>query len=123
MRKWILPVLLTACCLYAVILMMFSLQEGTAEKSASPAPAESGEPAKTVDVAAAQAVYKSNCLSCHGDQLQGQIGPNLTKVGSSMSEDQIRKQIENGGGGMPGFKGTLSDDQIGTLTAWLAAMK
>ncbi|MBB6733569.1 c-type cytochrome [Cohnella zeiphila] len=128
MRKWLLPVLITACCAYAAVMMMVSLQqdESPAEpppSSSSASASPSAAPATTVDEAAATAIYKSSCLSCHGDQLQGQIGPNLTKVGSAMTADQIRTQIENGGGGMPGFKGTLTDDQVNTLTAWLSAKK
>ncbi|MCC3373672.1 cytochrome c [Cohnella sp. REN36] len=126
MRKWIVPSLLTACCLFAVLLMYNSLRKDeTPSVPHEPAPSAtaSGEAAPGVNTEAATAIYKSNCLSCHGDQLQGAMGPALTKVGSMMSEDDIRKQISNGGGGMPAFKGTLTDEQINTVVSWLAAKK
>jgi mono/diheme cytochrome c family protein len=130
LKKWMMPAVIAACCLYAIVLMTFSLvqREGPAPPPpgapVSPGtPASPGAPTGTVDEAAAMSLYKSNCLACHGDQLQGQIGPALTHVGASMSQDQITTQIQNGGGGMPPFKGTLSDDQIATLAAWLAAKK
>lgn len=73
----------------------------------------------------AEALYKKQCISCHGDQLQGRIGPttNLTKVGGKLSREQIAAQIANGGNGMPGFKGKLNETEIGTLSDWLAAKK
>ena len=73
--------------------------------------------------AAAQAVYKQNCMTCHGADLSGGVGPNLQTVGGRLSGDQIRNRISNGGGGMPAFKGTLSDDQINALVQWLSAKK
>lgn len=73
----------------------------------------------------AEALYKKQCLSCHGDQLQGRVGPstNLTKVGGKLSREQLVAQIANGGSGMPGFKNTLNETEIGTLADWLAAKK
>lgn len=125
MKKWFMPGLITACCLIAVLMVFFSLQDkepsgGTHEAAPS---ASAGEAPATVDAEAATAIYKSNCLSCHGDQLQGGMGPALAKVGADMSDADIHKQIANGGGGMPPFKGTLTDEEIATVTAWLAAKK
>ncbi|MFF2091665.1 c-type cytochrome [Paenibacillus sp. NPDC058174] len=74
------------------------------------------------------AVYKANCVSCHGSDLQGRIGEatNLQKVGARMNETDIRKQIEEGSpnnGTMKGYKDRLTDEQIAGLAAWLAAKK
>ncbi|CAM3928107.1 cytochrome c [Cohnella lubricantis] len=139
MNKWLKSILIAACCVFAAILMLCSLYER--EEPAKPEAAEPGpgasaapadgssaatpgaSPAQAVDEAAALEIYKPNCMACHGDQLQGTMGPPLTAVGSSMPPDQILTQIEKGGGGMPAFKGTLTDDQIRTLTNWLAAQK
>jgi mono/diheme cytochrome c family protein len=76
-----------------------------------------------LDTVAAEAVYKQSCISCHGGNLEGGVGPALTKVGGSMTETQIVKQIAKGGGVMPAFKGTLKDDQIANLAKWLATHK
>ncbi|GIP41063.1 hypothetical protein J31TS4_43430 [Paenibacillus sp. J31TS4] len=75
--------------------------------------------------AQAEQVYKANCLACHGDNLEGKMGgnSNLTKVGARRSKEQIVTQISNGGNGMPGFKGRISDTEINALADWLAAKK
>ena len=129
--KGILSVILVVICVYAAGLMMYSLHEREApapappgaSPGAAPSATPSAEPAAPVNAEAATALYKSNCLACHGDQLQGGMGPELTKVGGAMTSDQIYNQIAKGGGGMPGFSGTLSDEEIKTLAGWLAAKK
>jgi cytochrome c551 len=40
-----------------------------------------------------------------------------------MSVEQITAQINNGGNGMPAYKGQLQDEQIAALADWLAAHK
>ncbi|KIL42477.1 cytochrome c-551 [Gordoniibacillus kamchatkensis] len=87
---------------------------------AAPAPAPAAGGTTTVD---AQAIYKQNCMSCHGADLSGGVGPNLQKVGSRLSADQITAQIANGKGAMPPFKGTLKDPDIAALAGWLEAHK
>ena len=79
----------------------------------------------TVGSAGTPQAFKSNCVSCHGTDLQGRMGAttNLTKVGQRMTKDQITAQIKQGGGGMPAFSGRLSDAQIEELAAWLSAKK
>ncbi|OBZ13487.1 MULTISPECIES: cytochrome c [Bacillales] len=71
------------------------------------------------------AVYKANCVSCHGTGLQGRVGPatNLQKVGERMSAEDITKQIEQGGDTMPAFKERLTAEEIAGLSDWLAAKK
>ncbi|CAG7649807.1 c-type cytochrome [Paenibacillus allorhizosphaerae] len=72
-----------------------------------------------------QAVYKQRCLSCHGNALEGKIGPttNLQKVGGRLSKEQIVKQINSGGNGMPGFAGQIKPDEVEALASWLAEKK
>ncbi|KEQ24772.1 c-type cytochrome [Paenibacillus tyrfis] len=85
--------------------------------AATPAP---GGGTTTVD---AQAIYKQNCISCHGVNFEGGVGPNLTKVGGKYSKDQIATIVTNGRGGMPSFKGRLSDTDTSAISDWLAAKK
>jgi mono/diheme cytochrome c family protein len=62
-------------------------------------------------------------MVCHGENLEGKIGPNLQKIGGKISADQIKKQIENGGGGMPAFGKKLKAEEVDALVSWLAAKK
>lgn len=68
------------------------------------------------------AVFKSNCISCHGTDLKGKMGPNtdLTSVGAKMTRDEIEKQIKDGSAKMPGFGKMLKEDEIAGLADWLA---
>src|SRR5690625_1100765 len=60
---------------------------------------ENGEGGGTIDV---EAVYANSCASCHAADLSGGVGPDLTAVGSSLSEEEIENIILNGAGSMPG---------------------
>jgi len=68
------------------------------------------------------AFYRSNCISCHGADLSGNMGPesDLRKVGARLSEAQIVRQITDGGKLMQPMKDRLSAQEIDALAAWLA---
>lgn len=70
---------------------------------------------------AAPAIYKKSCASCHGQNLGGGVGPDLTHIGSKMSEQDILNQIINGGGRMPA--GMATGDDAKTLARWLSQKK
>ncbi|MCY9670613.1 cytochrome c [Paenibacillus alginolyticus] len=70
-----------------------------------------------------ETIYKSNCMSCHGINLEGKIGPSLKNVAETRSHDQIATKIQNGGGGMPAFKSKLQDQDVQELANWLATKK
>ncbi|WP_127588149.1 c-type cytochrome [Paenibacillus koleovorans] len=74
--------------------------------------------------ATVQTVYKKSCLSCHGDGLQGRIGPktDLTQVGARMTSEQIETQIRKGGSGMPAFQ-NLKPEEITAIRDWLSGLK
>lgn len=121
MFKYAMVTLVTAAFVFGMILMIVKTpaqtENATEEQTVS-------IPEVTLDEPAAQAVYKQSCIACHGDQLQGgPIAPKLADVGATMSLEQIYKQIENGGGGMPPFQGTLTDEEIANLATWLAQQK
>lgn len=73
------------------------------------------------DTAAAESVYKNNCASCHGDDLDGISGPSLEAVGSEYDADEIADIIENGKGGMP--PQDVADDDRVEISEWLAGKK
>jgi cytochrome c551 len=97
-----------------------SKNNGNTTPSSPAAPAASSQAAGSVN-AEAETTYRTNCITCHATDLRGGVGPNLQHVGGQLTADEIHNRIANGGGGMPAFKGTLTEDQINALTAWLAA--
>jgi cbb3-type cytochrome c oxidase subunit III len=65
-------------------------------------------------------LFESNCGSCHvlaDAGTSGTIGPNLDEAKPTVQK--AIEQITNGGGGMPPFKGQLTDEQIRTLARYL----
>ena len=66
-------------------------------------------------------LFQSNCGSCHvlaDAGTKGTVGPNLDQLKPQLQQAQT--QIENGGGGMPPFKGQLTEEQIRTLAEYVA---
>jgi mono/diheme cytochrome c family protein len=115
MYKWIMVVLFAGAALFGLgVLAMDGMQQAEDYQEESPSPDV------PVDLAAAEAIFKQSCVSCHGAELQGGIGPELQKVGARYNREQVAKIIQTGRGGMPGFKGSLSDEEINNLAGWLA---
>jgi cytochrome c551 len=75
------------------------------------------------DVAsAAQKITAQKCSSCHGDNLKGAVGPDLTHIGGQLSKSQILDILKNGkSGGMPA--GLISGSDADTVATWLASRK
>jgi cytochrome c551 len=93
---------------------------------AAPPVASATEPTSSaaIDTAmVAQSVYKQNCVSCHGVDLAGGVGPSLQKVGARLTQQQIATTITNGRGGMPSFKDKLKPEEIDALANWLYSKK
>jgi mono/diheme cytochrome c family protein len=66
-------------------------------------------------------IFKNNCSSCHGADLSGGAGPDLTKIGSKHSEEEIHDIAVNGTGSMP--PGMATDDEADVLAKWLSEKK
>ena len=79
-------------------------------------------------LAVGEAVFKTNCVSCHGADGSGEVGPNLTDdhwKHVNQIED-IVKVIEEGAanGAMPAWKNRLShQNQVVLTAAYVAAMR
>lgn len=67
-------------------------------------------------------IFISNCDSCHtlsDSGSQGVAGPNLDTL--APSKEQVVSQVTNGGGGMPAFAGTLSEQQIQQVADYVSS--
>jgi mono/diheme cytochrome c family protein len=89
--------------------------EGEAEE------AEGSETAGGGEAEAGTAVFSENCSTCHGATGHGgNGGPDLTTMPLAQSEAGAIEQVTNGGGGMPAFAGTLSEEEIENVAAYVA---
>lgn len=68
-----------------------------------------------------EAIFANSCASCHGDDMTGSVGPDLTTVGSDHSAEDIEGIINNGQGAMP--PGTAPPEEAAVLAEWLSEMK
>ena len=83
-----------------------------------------------------ESIYQNNCARCHGDQLEGQVGPQLQNVferygweeGDSEAraavEETIRGTLQNGryvptGAIMPSFANVLTDDAMDAVIDYI----
>jgi mono/diheme cytochrome c family protein len=72
------------------------------------------------DPQAGAAVFSENCSTCHGATgLGGNGGPDLTTMPLAQTEEGAIQQVTNGGGGMPPFGGTLSEEEIENVAAYV----
>ena len=71
--------------------------------------------------ASGEEIYLQLCSNCHGDQLEGGVGPPLGP-GSNAAEqpdEYLRLTIVEGRGRMPSFSSSLTEDQVGRLIDYL----
>jgi len=60
------------------------------------------------------------CLYCHSINNEGgKVGPDLTHVANRLSEEQLIIRIVNGAKNMPAYGGSLSNDELNKLVAFL----
>ena len=74
-----------------------------------------------------QSVFRANCISCHGREGEGQVGPNLT--------DEVFKNVKNiediatviskgaGGGAMPKWSNRLHPNEVVLVAAYVASLR
>jgi len=112
MKKWLMAVL------FGSVLVLGACGGGD-----DGATDEGGDDAGGDTASAAEEIYENNCASCHGADLSGNSGPDLTDVGANYSADEIAEIIQEGtDGGMPA-QTQVSDEDTDTLSEWLAEKK
>lgn len=110
----------------ALVLLVFALagcggDNGDGEAEQQPeatAPADTGDG----EAASGEAVFTSNCGSCHtlaAAGTSGTTGPNLDELAPDAA--RVETQVRNGGGGMPAFEGQLSDAEITAVAEYVAS--
>jgi cytochrome c6 len=81
-------------------------------------------PAASQDSSTGAGVFKSKCVTCHGQDGGGTaVGKSLKVVDlrsaevQSKSDAELTQVISEGKDNMPGFKGTITDDEIQAVLA------
>lgn len=85
--------------------------------------AEANKPVPATDIDKSKPgykVFKANCMQCHGDSLQGGVGPSL--IGIDHTKKEIKKIAQEGTGNMPPgvFKGT--DEELEQLATFIISV-
>lgn len=90
----------------------------TTEATETETETEGGEGGEDADGAAVFA--SAGCGGCHTfgpANSKGTVGPNLNEI--DLSKDEIAQQVRNGGGGMPPFGDSLSDEEIDAVADYV----
>ncbi len=73
------------------------------------------------DATSGEALFTTNCASCHGAAGEGDFGPELVGITSSWSDEELSDIILNGGeDDMPGFN--FSSQEVADVIAFLATL-
>jgi alcohol dehydrogenase (cytochrome c) len=95
--------------------------ETPATPQPTPTSTTSTTPGAAASASAGQSVFADNCSVCHGAAgTGGNGGPDLTSLPDASDPAKVVHQVQNGGGGMPAFKGTLNDQDIQNVAAYVS---
>ena len=114
----------TALLAMALLLAACGGSSGSSSSSSSAPPASSSSSGGTENASAeGKQVFTQNCGGCHTLKdagTTGSVGPDLDQLKPSF--DVVEHQVENGGGVMPAFEGTLSDSDIANVSAYVSSV-
>lgn len=72
----------------------------------------------------AMVLQDKQCRNCHSlAGVGGQRGPALDAIASRMTEDQIIRQVLQGGGNMPAYGNALNPSETKALVAFLTTLR
>jgi mono/diheme cytochrome c family protein len=120
--------MLRLCALLTVLALAIAAcgggddDSGGSSSSSSSAQSTSTGAAQSASAQGKQ-IFTSNCGGCHtlGDAgTSGQVGPNLDDL--KPAKAVVVRQVNNGGGQMPSFKGKLSDAQINAVATYVSSV-
>jgi len=76
----------------------------------------------TGDETRGEELYKASCVVCHGPHGTGGIGPALAGNPVLSNEQAFWKTVYDGRHVMPPLKGTLTEQQMADIRAWLKTL-
>ncbi|WP_018661461.1 cytochrome c550 [Heyndrickxia acidiproducens] len=106
-----------------LVLVFFLSLKGVGDAKESAKEKENPKTAQTADAKFdPEGFAKKNCVTCHGDNLQGSSGPSLHGVGEKLSKDKIKDVLKNGtSGGMPA--GLVPPEHTDEMADWVSKLK
>jgi len=88
--------------------------------SGTPVPVEFVKGRSPLALQGAAVLQAKQCRNCHAlDGSGGQRGPDLTDVATRLTEDQLIRQVLQGGGNMPAYGEHLSPSEVTALVTFL----
>ena len=102
---------------FSIVVVMIALVGCSTHSTTEKGETESSSFSKISDGSATAKIYEQKCSSCHGDTLEGKIGPELTTVGDRLSLQEIETIINDGAPAMPG--GLIAEDEAKKVAEWL----
>ena len=98
---------------------------GGSDNSSSGGGSSSSSASGSASASAAQGkqVFNANCKGCHTLKdagATGSVGPNLDDLAPDKAT--VVRQVNNGGGPMPAFKGKLSSAQINAVASYVSSV-
>ena len=92
--------------------------------SALPTPEKYLKGRSPLELQGAMLVQNKQCRNCHGLGGEGGMrGPALDGVATRLTEDQLIRQVLQGGGEMPGYGKNLSPPEVTALVAFLRTLR
>ncbi|HTV59746.1 MAG TPA: cytochrome b N-terminal domain-containing protein [Verrucomicrobiae bacterium] len=91
--------------------------------SGDPIPHSELEARSPLELQGALVFQEKQCRNCHAlGQVGGQRGPALDSVATRLTQDQIIRQVLQGGGNMPAYGKNLSPAEVTALVAYLETL-
>jgi mono/diheme cytochrome c family protein len=114
----------TALLAMALLLAACGGSSGSSSSSSSAPPASSSSSGGTENASAeGKQVFTQNCGGCHTLKdagTTGSVGPNLDEL--QPPKATVVRQVNNGGGPMPAFKGKLTPAQIDAVSTYVSTV-
>ena len=69
-----------------------------------------------------QELYQASCVVCHGPRAEGGVGPKLAGNPVLSNDREFWKIVHEGRHVMPPLKGTVTDQHLNDIRAWLRTL-
>jgi ubiquinol-cytochrome c reductase cytochrome b subunit len=95
--------------------------------SSDPVPERLVQASTPLQLQGALVFQNKQCRNCHAlDGVGGRRGPDLSRVGTRLTRDQLIDQVSNGtpgGGNMPAYGKQMKPDQMTVLVEFLVSLR